>query len=330
MSKSFREPPRPKRQHYVPRLHLNRFVGEQPKNMVWTFDNQTEKWRPSTVENTAVQSNFYSVPTKEGLDDGIEALLGKIESAAAAGYEMLLAGKIPTGQARADFAMFVATLHVRTPAMINAVAAGHAQALDRTLDVILSSRDGYEHLKEEIGKESVEKCTYEDLRAFTKDKSRYHLAVSRKQGLSIIGAADEIGPILYRREWFVCEPREGYFITSDHPVFRFVPPEESHSFYGDGGFLNRDAEVTFPLSPTRLLLIAGEASGPPLHSPIALARAQVNMLNEARALAAEQYVYSHTRNDEIGALAVFHKSHRERIEISGGHPPSVKVVRKAD
>ena len=68
--------PRPKRQHYVPCMHLSKFVGEQPKNMIWTFDNQTEKWRPSTVENTAVQSNFYSVRTEAGTNDEIEVLLG--------------------------------------------------------------------------------------------------------------------------------------------------------------------------------------------------------------------------------------------------------------
>src|SRR5690242_13110279 len=125
MPKSEKNHPRPKRHHYVPRLHLSRFVGDAPKNMIWTFDNQTERWRASTVENTAVQANFYSFETNDGPNDQLENLLADIESDAASPYEMLLADQIPSGQKKADFAVFLATLHVRTPAMINAAARGH-------------------------------------------------------------------------------------------------------------------------------------------------------------------------------------------------------------
>src|SRR5690242_349243 len=68
---------RPKRQHYVPKVHLRHFVGAAPANMIWTFDLVQSRWRTSTIDNTAVQSNFYSVETPEGPNDGLETLLSR-------------------------------------------------------------------------------------------------------------------------------------------------------------------------------------------------------------------------------------------------------------
>jgi hypothetical protein len=320
--------PRPKRQHYVPRLHLSRFVGQAPKNMIWTFDNQTEKWRPSKVENTAVQSNFYSIETEDGWNDGIDDLLGEIEAAAVPGYEMLLADKVPTQQARADFATFLATLHLRTPAVINAFAQGEAEVMDRIADMFMEDREAYERFAAERTKRTGEPpVSHERFMEFKRDKSRYTLQVSQKRGLSAIGAADRITPILFDRNWFVCTPLTGYFISSDHPVYRGSPSEPDHEIKGDGGFMNEKAEVSFPLSPNRLLIII--ANGPAKEGePMVLMPEQVDAANQMRAYAAERYVYSHLRNDDVGKLAIDQRDHQHRLGIIGpGETPEVKIVR---
>jgi hypothetical protein len=298
-----------------------------PKNMIWTFDNQTGKWRPSTVENTAVQTGFYSVETEAGVNDELEDLLGKIENDAAAGYEALLAGEIPQGQVKANFSMFLATLHLRTPAMINATAAGKAEMMNLELEMVLSSREMFEsaarRYEQKTGKSLGD---YEKLRSFVSDKSGYDLAVWQKLGLSIIGAADKIAPLLYAREWVVCRAMEGFFVTSDHPVFRWVPPETHHHLYGDGGFQNIKAEITFPLSPERLLMITGTDLIEPV---VPLDGEAVTIANEMRALAAERYVYSHRRDDGIAALALEHKDSQHRWAISSSpERPNVKVRRR--
>ena len=302
-----------------------------PKNMIWTFDNQTGKWRPSTVENTAVQTGFYSIETEEGFNDELEWLLAKIESAAAPGYDALLADEIPQGQVKADFAMFLATLHLRTPAMINATAAGKAELMNIELEMILSSREIFESHARRYEKETGKSLgDYEKLRSFVSDKSGYDLAVRQKLGLSIIGAADKIAPLLYAREWFVCRAMEAFFVTSDHPVFRWAPPETHHHIYGDGGFQNIKAEITFPLSPERLLLISGTDPGKPV---VPFDAEAVRVANEMRAFAAERYIYSHRRDDGIAALALEHKDSQHRMEIGrpmGGEPPNVKVVRRIE
>jgi hypothetical protein len=42
---------------------------------------------------------------------------------------------------------------------------------------------------------------------------------------------------------------------SDNALTRAVDPKSVSPFYGDGGFVNRTGEVTFPLSPKTMLLI---------------------------------------------------------------------------
>lgn len=62
--------------------------------------------RPAVPEETGLQTNFYSVKDVDGkYVDILEAWLAGVESKAAAIYERLLKGVIPTGQGRADFSV---------------------------------------------------------------------------------------------------------------------------------------------------------------------------------------------------------------------------------
>lgn len=325
---------RPKRQHYVPILHLQHFTGSSPKNMIWTFDNVAETWRPSTVDNTAVQGNFYSIETDSDHNDDLERLLGDIESDAAPAYEMLLNGDIPVGQARANFSMFLATLHLRTPAMINAMAQMQGEMAIITTEMgLLRSREDYDATVATMERDDGTKIdlSYDEMKAFVTDKSRYELAVMQQSGIGAIGAADKIAPLLYHREWHVCRAMQGQLVTSDNPVVRFVPPDGSYGAYGDGGFMNRAAEITFPLSPTKLLLIAGFDESGTRGEVKALGLDGVRVANELRAHAAEKYVYAATRDDDVGALAVKHRDSKQRMTVGrpmGGDPPNVKIVRR--
>jgi hypothetical protein len=110
----------PKRQHFIPILHLKHFVGADPKGQVWTYDAESGEVRSATPENTAVQTHFYSVEGEGGvMDTRVEDRLAVVESNAAPVYEALLRAEMPSkdSQARANFATFLALMHVRTPTM---------------------------------------------------------------------------------------------------------------------------------------------------------------------------------------------------------------------
>lgn len=90
----------PKRQHFVPRLHLQHFAGGDPKGHVWTYDAQTGQCRSAVPEETAVEAHFYSAERLDGtMDTTLEEILAGFESAAAPIYEGLLRGVVPTAAA---------------------------------------------------------------------------------------------------------------------------------------------------------------------------------------------------------------------------------------
>jgi hypothetical protein len=110
----------PKRQHFIPILHLKHFVGAAPKGQVWTYDAESGEVRSATPENTAVQTHFHSIEGNDGaMDTRVEDYLSTVESNAAPVYEALLHAEIPPkgSQGRVDFATFLAVMYVRTPAM---------------------------------------------------------------------------------------------------------------------------------------------------------------------------------------------------------------------
>lgn len=295
--------------------------------MVWTFDTVKEKWRTSLVENTGVQSNFYSIETNEGHDDSIEKLLSDIETDAEGPYTDLLQGRIPQGQARANFSVFLATLYLRTPAVIEAVAGAHADLMNLDLQMLTSSPEAFAKASREIEQETGKGLgDRRKLHEFVTDRTRYTMHIDRKVGLRIIGAADEIAPLLYKRRWVVCTAIEGFFISSDHPIYRWVPEDTRHPIYGDGGFKNPRAVITFPLSPGKMLLMAG----PDVEEGTFFLDAEsVYEANEARAHGAVRQIYSPFRDEDMAAMAMKHRNAVLRMgRLPSDGRPEIKVVRK--
>ncbi|MFD1786529.1 DUF4238 domain-containing protein [Sphingomonas floccifaciens] len=305
---------RTKDQHYVPQMHLRHFRGDSPKNMIWTYSKSRGTVRPSRVEETGFKKNFYSVRAGNGdYVDDLDTLLGGIESKAAPVYERLLAGEIPDGQDRADFAAFVATCYSRSPALIRAYAESIARMEVLELRVRAQNPASFNQLMNELERETG--CAVEDRAAvmkFINDPSRYSIGVSEKLGLRAIAIADELTPILFERTWNVVTALDGYFITCDNPVYRWVPANTAHAIYGDGGFMNGRAEITLPLSATKMLLIGGHTSEGGDH---AIGWRTLEQLNRMRAANAEEFLFANCKDDRIATLAHEFSNSRPRMRI---------------
>lgn len=317
---------RTKYQHYVPRLHLKHFVGETPKGMVWVYDKQSSRCAPSKIAATGGTTNFYSIDVGNGdYNDTIDNMLQTIENRAAPIYERLLAGVIPTGQDRSDFAMFMATLYLRSPGKIRASAELFGKLMQVVMGVTWNDRDRFEKsidlYEKEYGPSFQDRDKLWDL---WQDKERYTIGVSQQQGLSALAASDDIHDILCQRRWYLLEAIEGYFITGDQAVTLWVPP--STSFFGNGGFSNERAEVTLALSPRRALMITGhhlQSSFVPAHLEM------VANMNEQRAFHAERNLWSHQKDDAVLELAKKYKDAKHDIRLSNaGALAEVKARRK--
>ena len=117
--------------------------------------------------------------------------------------------------------------------------------------------------------------------------------------------------------WYLPTAAEGIIITSDNPLARQVDRDTCHPIYGDRGFLNPNAEITFPLSPTKLLLVI------PLDVSqrcTTLTRDLVWRVNRARAAQSDQYLYASVKDPRIERLAAQFRDSRPTVTTNGLGP----------
>jgi hypothetical protein len=309
---------RPKRQHFVPRFYLEGFADKD--NFVWTYDKQTGQGRPATPENTAVETNFYSFEAPSGeYDDTIENALADIEGKAKWCLPKLLRGERLSGEQRMDFSVFVATLYLRSPAMVNAMALMTGELAQVASEIAHSSDEPFERIFDAIDAELGNTSTPQDrerMKAIFSKKSNFVMNVDKRIGLRTLASAEQIAQLFYNMSWLIIEPRDTLLITSDNPVVRVCPPEDSRSPYGDGGFLNKRVFVTLPLLPRRMLEMCW--NGGDREGILSVPKDRGKPYNRQRAGFSERYLYSSRQDAGIGALAAKHRAPGLRVDI--GHP----------
>ena len=313
-------PKRSKKQHYVPQLHLRQFEGENPRGMLWVYEKGRPKPRPAKAKETAAENNFYSAQTADGeWVDILDDWLTDMEGRAAPVYEALLEGRIPEGQERADFATFVSSLFVRTPAAIRAAAEVVGHGTQMINEMLTSSRELFEsHMNRYEEAEGPIGMSRDELWDFMSDKSGYTIQVSQKRGLSVMGASDRIQGVIFDLNWSILQTAssDDYFITGDMPVCRYTAGQI-------GGFFHPEVEVTLPLSPSCALLMSRE----PLSSPLYMPSELVWRFNEMRVHHAHRGVYSPRRDDRVQALVNLHRDSDSGFRVNGRRVgPEVEVL----
>ncbi len=318
-----------KRQHYIPRMHLKQFVGVQPKGQVWTYDAETGAVRSATPENTAVETHFYSVKAADGtMDTRIEEYLSGVESSAAPVYEALLRGELPGDpQLRVYFSEFLATMYVRTPGMRRM----HAEIMSRGAQITnyayganVRAFDALVKRMAADGGPVIDEAQKDSVRQALLDPSNFIFEVSKESTIKALAVADKLAPIFFNMEWAVVKPRHGFFITSDNPLVREVDPKTRHPIYGDHGFLNKTAQVIFPLSPQRLLLISWKKSEPGIKI---VERKFVDAITRSLAANSDRYLFSHIEHKAIKALATEFKNSRPNMTTQGLGPKKFAETR---
>lgn len=309
---------RTKKQHYVPRFYLDHFKDSE--GHIWTYDKKGEDVRFARPEETAIETNFYSVIGEDGeYIDALEDWLAEVESLAAPLYPKVLKGEILTGDDRVAFSLFIASLHVRSPAMVNAVAKSYGEMAQIVTDFALSTRERFEQSMYKMDEENGE-ITPKDVRdkvfEFQANKDLWKMNVDKRVGLMNIDAAPNLSHIIHDMSWITVEPENQHLITSDNPVVRITPREYIHPIYGDGGFVHKKVFVTLPLSPNRMLeMFWGEQ---PSKGVRRVDKERGKLYNRQRAGFSERYLYSSRRDAGIRALA--DKHHEPGLRINIGHP----------
>jgi len=165
---------------------------------------------------------------------------------------------------------------------------------------------------------------------FIRDKTKYTIEVRREATLKALTVSDRLQHLFFEMGWTVLESKEQHMITCDSPLTRAAPSETIHPVRGDAGFLNKNVQVTLPLSPTRCILLRwrNDVSG----RPVSISKASARLLNGQRAYYAERFLYAFERDNGIMRLAQKHRNHGHRMRPSGlinaEDMPVVKIKRR--
>jgi hypothetical protein len=318
------------RQHFIPCLHLKHFIGPNPKGQVWTYDAQTGKVYSATPENTAVQTHFYSAEDPDGtMNTQLEKYLSEIEGKAAPVYEALLRKEIPkNSQARADFSVFLALMCVRTPAMRRIWAEGYGRHLQIMNYAYAKDEKAFHALTRKYEEEqgiTLDNETKNLVRESMIDPTDYVFEIPKERTLKALSAADGLSPIFYEMKWSLAVPTHGFFISCDNPLVKYVDPRTCHPIYGDHGFLNKTAEVIFPLSPKLVLLMSWNENI--LEVGEFTRRNPVDEINRLLAVHSERYLYAHIHHKRLIRLAAKFKDIRPEMTTSGFGPDKFAEIR---
>lgn len=251
-----------KNQHWVPQFYLREFATpdtretKQPKVWIFSRDAKDGDEKLTWIRNVCAQRYLYSPKAADGerswqVDDdleGVEMLLAQFWSEISTDFIDLANESI-----RKALSLFIATNYVRHPANIRTVKEIHRQLLqfyealpknsEGTPDISSFSFNGKEYPLDTSDWHSYRKLDEND---------HHHFFVKR-----IRADAGHLAEIILQKRWSVVFTDKPHFITSDKPVI--LQNFEKERF----GFGTAGSIISFPLSPTRLLIMDDRYEEPP-------------------------------------------------------------------
>lgn len=246
--------PRSKHQHWVPQFYLRYFATADSRDtktpQVWIFSKHHEDGdeQLTSVRNVCGKRYLYSPKQLDGnrdwaLDDrlnDIESLLSQVWPALATDYVDLSDDAI-----RKALALFVAITHMRHPEMRAQIEKIHADLVKLYEDAPRDA-DGNPMIESiDIAGKSyrVDTSDWQEHRDQGKDG---HDRAFANMVQSEVG---RMAQHLLTKRWSVLFSDQNVFVTSDTPVGL------SHLSRERFGYGTKDTILTFPLSPSRILIM---------------------------------------------------------------------------
>ncbi|GFP32830.1 hypothetical protein HKBW3S42_01137 [Candidatus Hakubella thermalkaliphila] len=149
-----------------------------------------------------------------------------------------------------------------------------------------------------------------ELQKFILD-GQYDIKVNPQFSLGMVTLAKDLAPIFYHMNWAFLEATDDYkFVTSDNPLFYFDPTHDARSFYGVG-LLNKNIEVTFPLSKDLMFLGTWEK----FDGYKQLNNRLVKEVNRGTVISALRFVFSSQYSDGLNRLVQKYKDSAPTMKL---------------
>lgn len=251
----------PQRQHWVPQFYLRHFSAP-PKNVgseaqIWMFSRLDGDRDAHLVgiKNVAVERHLYSPVREDGSRNfEIEKRLAKLEGLMSLRWNDIASRYIDLAKdvtLKKVLALFMAVQMLRTKKALSDSLELH-DTMVTLFDSLPKNNDG--NPKMELLAEPYSKTDPASWSEF-KNPTSERLQQSFAEQIFPVGF-DLVDHLLAKR-WSIVAAKESVFMTSDCPVVMNHPYKEKF------GIRTKRTMITFPLSPTRMLLLDDDLSRPP-------------------------------------------------------------------
>ncbi|MGA7562490.1 MAG: DUF4238 domain-containing protein [Desulfobaccales bacterium] len=245
---------KPISQHWVPQFYLKQFATIETLNTkspkVWIFSKDKQDGAPSltNIKNICAKRHLYSPPHSDGQREwGLESKMARLESVLSTVLPSIANGYVDLMQPeiRKVVALFVSVMHLRHPDNLIDSTSLH-QRMVQIYEKAPKKKDGTPEIDviEINGKmHEINTSGWDEYRNW--DKNDHHIFFVNMVHSTAIFLAE----ILLKKRWSMIFSKEAAFVTSDKPVGKQHKNKEMFGFATEG------AIITFPCSPTHLLVM---------------------------------------------------------------------------
>lgn len=304
-----------KRHHYIPKFYLEGFIDPHNRPYLWVYEKGNEKIIKATSKDIAVEKHYFSFLMLDGErnSDTLENVMAEIEKNSAPVFRKIIGGQSLSKKDRAYFATFLAFMMVRVPNFRKNIENAIGELMKRINMVYASNRRGFEAMIKRYEKDTHKKINMpiEELRKWVLE-GEYDIKANPEFALGMaLSTTREVFSVFLGMKWtFVKATDEYKFLTGDNPLFYCDPTHDPNSFYGVG-LLNKNVEVTFPISKDLALFASWKGKEGYIQAKNKL----VKDINRRTVLAALRFVFSSERSDGINKLVQKHKNSSPGIRV---------------
>lgn len=309
-----------KRHHYIPRFYLDGFVDPHNKPYIWVYEKGNPKIVKAIAKNIAVQKDYYSFTTPEGGRDSetFENILAGIEGRVSPIFRKIKNQENLNDQERRLFSIFLAFNMTRVPNFRENIEEMLGGTMKKMNMILASDPRSFEAMIEKFERDTGKKIgmSVEEFRKFIVE-GQYDIRATPQFSLGMVALmARGFAPIFSKIKWAFLEATGDYkFLTSDNPLSYFDPTHDPKSFFGVG-LLNKNVEVTFPISKDLMFLGMWKN----FEGDKRLSNESVKKMNRRTVISTLRFVFASQYSDELNRLVQKYRDSAPRTRVDSVGP----------
>lgn len=309
-----------RRHHYLPVFYLKGFVDPHNEPYIWLYKKGNPDVRKATARNIAVEKDYYSFITPEGNKDSqtLENELAKIECGVAPVFRKIKNQTELNDQERMLLSLFLALMMVRVPNFRENIEEALGESMKKMNMILATDSRNFKAMIDKFEEDTGKKIgmPIEELRKYMAE-GQYDTRATPQFGLAMaLDMIPTFAPIFSKMNWTFLEITGDYrFVTSDNPLSCIDPAHDPKSLLGVG-LLNKDIEVTFPIS--RDLMLLGMWKN--FEGDKILSDKPVRDMNRRTVISALRFVFASQYSDGLKKLVQKHKDSAPRTKVDNIGP----------